>query len=460
MRPSSDLSVRPFLHLGVAGAALLAGLAAGNAQAQQRQAFPPLPLTPAAQEAAPLTFTLSQSLVADTNYNLDVDSPGITYYGETRLGFDYVGGTDNQRIGFGLDTGVRGIDQPGEGFDWVAASPSSAYVTYRGEGSDALFDADLRARSRQVNSTTFNFDPDVPDNTPDSLNQINNDAREYRTDANIGFTLGTNSPSTYGLRLIATNTTYDETGGNLTPRYIVNPQANWQMELSPLVTAAVYAGYFYYNADNDAQTTINLAEGDAGLVYTPSDRARVGFGIGYADRRQTEIDNGVKQDDNQTGPVVRADLRYVLPDFTVTGNVRYSTAAPSNNRFSGFLSAFYALPRGSAFGRIYQRATGDDTGTLVRVTGAVVGVTRNINTVSSVGLSVDWATQVNVEDQINVPDESGDITRTNFTANYTYNFTETVAGEFGYIYQTNDEGGTASGSQVYVQIGKTFETGF
>lgn len=158
--------------------------------------------------------------------------------------------------------------------------------------------------------------------------------------------------------------------------------------------------------------------------------------------------------------MVRADLRYVLPDFTVTGNVRYSTAAPSNNRFSGFLSAFYALPRGSAFGRIYQRATGDDTGTLVRVTGAVVGVTRNINTVSSVGLSVDWATQVNVEDQINVPDESGDITRTNFTANYTYNFTETVAGEFGYIYQTNDEGGTASGSQVYVQIGKTFETGF
>ena len=49
-------------------------------------------------------------------------------------------------------------------------------------------------------------------------------------------------------------------------------------------------------------------------------------------------------------------------------------------------------------GRIYQRAIGDSTGNEVRVTGATIGLEREINSVSRLGFDFGWATQVSLED--------------------------------------------------------------
>ena len=93
------------------------------------------------------------------------------------------------------------------------------------------------------------------------------------------------------------------------------------------------------------------------MIYEPSEVLRFGVGLGYADRTRDETDgDGVRETvEDEQGPVVRGDLRYVLPEFTVVGDVRWTTAAAEDNRFSGSLGGFYALPRGVVTGRIFQR---------------------------------------------------------------------------------------------------------
>ena len=442
----------------------LAGVSvAAAATAQQRRPFPPPPVSAAALERAPLSFTLSQSLEANTNYDLVSDPAGTTYYGETRFALDYLRAADTSLLSFGLDSGLRGVDHPDDDFEWVAASPSTAYLDYRAEGVDTLFDAGLTARSRIVDSTTtvlipgVPVDPDDPDLPVDSIEQVELDAREYRYDADIGFTGGTSSPTTWGVRILANTFDYDQEANNLTPRTTVNPQANWQLRLTPVLSGALFGGYYYYNADNTLETEIRVAEADAGVIYEPSEVLRLGFGLGYADRRREETRGGVRDEvEHETGPVLRGNLRYLLPDLTVTGDARWTTASAENNHFSGSLAGFYTLPRGTLRGRIYQRAVGDSTGNEVRVTGATFGLEREINTVSRVGLDLGWATQVNLEDDTDDPD----VTRTDFVASYAYDLTASVTAEVGYNYQTRDEEPIDTDShRVFLVLGKTFETG-
>ena len=439
----------------------LAGAAAASAAgAQQRVTFPPLPL-PVTAEAPTLSFTVSQSLEADSNFDLVNDPGGTTYLGETRVAADYLRAFETRRFGLGIDTGLRGLQRPDEDFEWVTASPSTGYANYQAEGVDSLFDLELTARSREVDSiSTLDFDPSLPGpDIPDDLNQFRQDTREFRYDANVGFALGTTSPSTYGLRVLASSIDYSEEGDNLTPRTTVNPQANWTLQLTPVLSGALFGGYYYYDADNQEQTQIRVGEADAGVIYEPSERLRVGFGLGYADRRETnEVQRqGITETETEreTGPVVRGDVYYALPDFSLYGNARWTTAAPDDNRFSGFVSATYTLPRGRVTGRVFQRATGDTSGEVVRVTGAAIGLQREINSVSRVGLDLGWASQVSLDDNADP-----DITRTDLTASYEYDITAVVTAEVGYTYQTREEDPVdTDGHRVYLLLGRTFETG-
>ena len=132
-----------------------------------------------------------------------------------------------------------------------------------------------------------------------------------------------------------------------------------------MLSGALFGGYYYYNADNDEETEIRVAEADAGVIYEPSEVLRFGFGLGYADRTrdETEVERRARRRSRtSSGPVVRANLRYTLPEFTVVGNVRWTTASAEDNHFSGSLGGFYALPRGMLTGRIYQLAVGNASG--------------------------------------------------------------------------------------------------
>jgi hypothetical protein len=401
-----------------------------------------------------LTTTLSQSLVADSNYGLDDPSPGTSYYGDTRAALDYLRVTPTQSFALGLDTGLRALAEAEQDFEFVVASPSTANIDYAHEGADTSFDAGARFRSRRVD---YLGPIDIDGPLPDDLTGFQRDSIEYRSDADIGFAIGTNSPSTYEFNLAATNFDYSEDTGqeNLVPRRSVQGDLTWTLQITPVFAAVAAAGYYWYSADNATDEEINVAEGDVGIAYTPTDNLRIRAGLGYADRKRDQTINDVRDTtQHDTGPTVRGDFRYVLPDFTLTGEARWTTAAPQD-RLSGAVRGFYNLPRGQITGRVFQRYGGGQGGSDSRVTGAGLGFTHELTRVSSLALDASYATQVDEED----PDDPG-IDRTDFTASYIHSLTETVSAQIGYGFRHRvEDPEDATSNRVFLVIGKTFETG-
>jgi hypothetical protein len=405
-------------------------------------------------EQATLTSTISQSLVVDSNYGLDDPSPGTSTYGDTRLTLDFLRDTRSQTLGMGIDTGLRALAEAEEDFEFRLATPSRAYLSYLQEGPNTTFDSNFRVRSRQVDYSVFDDDLGA---APDDLTVLEGDTRETRADADIGLTFGVDAPSTTEFRLLATNFDYtNETEtDNLVPRYSLEGQALWTLRLTPVFSAALFGSYYYYSADNDEEDEIRVAEGEAGLVYEPSERLRVRGGLGYADRTREETIDGVRDEtESDSGPVVRGDFRYILPSMTLLGELRVTTAAPQT-RVSGNLNAVYTLPRGRVNGRVFQRYGGSQSGSDSRITGAGLGFVRDLNTVSRLELDASYAIQVD-EDEPAEPD----IERTDLTASYIYDMTDTVSAELGYGYRHRiEDPDDADSHRVFMVIGKTFETG-
>lgn len=442
-------------------AALTLAASAGIPATAQTVAPEAAVLTPERKEVTPgavLTARISQSIEADSNYNLDDPSPGTSYFGDTRAALDYLRESSTQTFGLGLDVGVRPLWEAGQDFDVVVASPSSAYLTYGQEGPNTAFNADLNALTRQVDASTASFVDTDGDLVPDTLEQGQRDTRSQRYNANIDFTLGTSSPSTYEFRLLATSLDYTNNADtNLVPNDTVQGQALWTLAITPVFAAALFGGYTYYTAEDNINSELNIAEAEAGLVYQPSENLRLRGGIGYADRHREgdDIVTGERHtiQDNQ-GVTLRGDLNYVLPNFTLFGNARWTAAAPTE-RLTGALVGAYRLPRGRVTGRVFQTYVGGRGGDEERVTGASIGLSRDINTISRVGLDFAYATQVNQDN----PSEP-DIDRTDLTLSYGYDFTESVSAEVGYTFRNRIEDPLdATSNRVYFVIGRDFVTG-
>ena len=151
--------------------------------------------------------------------------------------------------------------------------------------------------------------------------------------------------------------------------------------------------------------------------------------------------------------MVRGDIRYVTPDFTLLGDARWTSAAPTN-RLSGTLRGVYNLPRGQVTGRIFQRYGGGQGGSDSRVNGAGIGFTHELTSVSGLAFDASYATQTDEEG------DDPDIDRTDLTASYVHSLTETVSAQVGYGFRNRvEDPDSATSNRVFVVIGKTFETG-
>ena len=242
--------------LTIAGAGTLQGAIHGAA-AQD---------TPVVAEST-LTATISQSIEADSNYNLDADSPGTTYLGDTRVGLGLMQESETQRLNFTLDTGLRALQEPEEDFEFVLASPSSARFAFDQDFANAAFDIELSARSRRIDQEIFDpeallDDPDVPvpdepGALPDDVTLITNNTFEQRYDLDTGFVTGTNSASSLGFRLRASSVDYSgDSPDDFVPRTAVEGGVAWQLRLNPVWSSAVTAGYSQEDADDDEDTKI------------------------------------------------------------------------------------------------------------------------------------------------------------------------------------------------------------
>ena len=104
---------------------------------------------------------------------------------------------------------------------------------------------------------------------------------------------------------------------------------------------------------------------------------------------------------------------------------------------------------------MFQRYGGGQGGDEAPVTGAGIGLTHDLNTVSSLAFDASYAIQVNEDDA-----DDPDIDRTDLTASYIYSLTETVSAQVGYGYRNRiEDPEDADSHRFFVVIGKSFETG-
>jgi hypothetical protein len=418
-----------------------------------------------------LTATISQSITADTNYNLDADPPGTTYYGDTRLGLGLVQETETQSLRFSLDTGLRALQEPEEDFEFVIASPSSARFAFAQEFTNNAFDIDLSARSRRIDREVFDPEaladdgPPLPDDDgalPPDVTLITNNTLEQRYDLDTGFVTGTNSPSSLGFRLRASSIDYSgDSPDDFVPRTGVEGGVAWQLRLNPVWSSAVTAGYSQEDADDDEDTRIAVTEADLGLVYQPREELSVTGGIGYAVREEEQTIAGERTTEDNSGIALRALAEYNTEDLVFALNARYTTAAP-NPRFSGDFRIGYQQLRSQISARVFQDYGLGSEGEDRRLVGAGVGYSYTINSISDVLLDFRVADSASADDGDTDPAaDDPDRTQLDFTAQYNHAFTPVITGSVGYqLTQRYEDPDDATSHRVYLQIGRSFVTGF
>jgi hypothetical protein len=411
----------------------------------------------AGEDVRTLSATISQSVAADSNYNLDDDSPGTSYLADTRLDIGFLRDTATQTLDFGLNTGLRALWEAEQPFELTLASPTGARLGFAQEWANSNFDARLRYRQRRTDFTEDIGDFIADEGAlPDNLQNTRSDTRELRFDADIAFEYGTSAPSTYGLRYVGTAIDYSDSAASLTPRRSNTIEGTWELEFTPVFSSIVAGSYFYYDADNAPDTQLQVAEIDAGIVYQPDPNVRVRGGIGYANRQKEETIGGTRQTtDDNSGATLRGDFFYRQEDYNFAGDGRLTTAAPQT-RFSFAVTGNYQLARGNINGRIFNRYTVKDDGiTEVRVAGASIGLVRDINTVSRFGLDFAVANETNLD-----VEDAPDTTNTQVTAVYSYDLTRVVTADLGYRFRSEiEDPSNANSNRVFFRIGRTFSTG-
>ena len=416
----------------------------------------------AAVSESTLTATISQSIEADTNYNLEADSPGTTYLGDTRIGLGLIQQTDTQSLRFMLNTGIRALQEPDQDFEWVVASPSLARFAYSQDFANAAFDIDVSAASQRIDRLFLDNEPIFDDQgnpvLPDDVTLINDNTYQQRADIDTGFAIGTNSPSTLSFRVRASDIDYTgDSPEDFVPRTGAEANVTWQLRFTPVLSSIVAAGYEYQNADDDANTEINNTEFDIGIVYDPSDDFSMTLGGGYANREERTTDaTGDRSTDTTPGIALRFLANYETDYLDFNLSTRYTTAAPTS-RFSGDFQLAYELPRGQLTARAYQNyglgSEGDDR----RVTGIGLGYSLAVNQVSTLLFDFNAANSASADDDTEDPDRS----RLDFTAQYTREFTDVVAASVGYtLTQSYEDPDDATSNRFFFQIGRSFVTGF
>lgn len=462
-----------------AAAGIQAGIQAGGAGPAAAQATTQATTARAAPRTAPraasqavedevppvFTATVSQGFTVDSNYDLDDVSPGTTTYADTLLDLAYVRSNENQTLSFGLNTGVRALWEAEEDFEFTLSSPSAAEIGYALEGASTAVEAELRYRQRQTDFTTdpgdFVSDEGV---LPDNLDELRDDTRELRFDALVGLELATDAPSSYALNFTGTKIDYsDEAEGAFTPRRTTLTEAAWTLRVNPILSTIVGVGYSNYRADNPAETEINVAEVDAGLVWQPDENVRVRGGVGYADRKREQLVGGERETvDANSGATLRGDFLVVQENYNILGDARLTTAAPQT-RFSFDVRGTYRLARSRVTGRAFNRYTTEDDGnTEVRVSGIGFGLVRDLNNVSRLGVDFAVARESDLEDddEADADDEATDTTSASATVSLSYDLTRVVTTEVGYGYRSEvEDPSEAESHRVFFSIGRTFTAG-
>ena len=404
-----------------------------------------------------ITATIGQRFEVDSNLGLDDPSPGTSYFTDTLFGLGILNETPAQVFSLDFETALRALWEADEDFELTFGSPTEAEAGYSREWANAALQSSFGYRQQRVD-----FDRDLDDFLdpdlgvpvlPDDPDEIEEESTERRYDASVGLDLATDSPSSYGFGLAGTRFDYSDESDDLTPRDTVEGFATWTLQFTPLLASQLTGRYQFYSADDDEETEIREAEVDAGVIYTPNALLQLSAGLGFVDREQEELVGGSREVvENDSGLAVRTGLRYLFEDVQVNANLRWTEVPDS--RLSGDLRFVYPLVNSRVTGRVFRSYAGGSGGDEIEVTGAAIGLLRELDQVSRVEFDLAASRRVNQDE----PDDP-DTDRLTFTTTYSYDFSEVLTGDVGYRYRRlNEDPDEADSHAVFVGISRSFET--
>jgi len=448
------------------------------------------------EEGGPvLTFGVSSTLSATDNYDLspDDDAENAELF-DTRLSFGYRNRRPNDTLSFDASGLLRAVEPPRGG---NTVDDRSARLGYQRQGANSalsfganysLSSVDARDpfdRGRRLDED----DPFFEDEDPEEDQLDETDLAQDRGDrqsigAQFRFETGLNDPLGFVLTGSYNERSFtDTTDPDLFDSEVFALSGTTRATLTPITEARVVLRYRDYSADDPEQTDRRTSSLNLGLTQQLSQVDTLDVSLGLQRIETDETFGGTRVSDNETGVVGSLSLSRELTRGTIgttfnvdqsengqtstwqinralelpRGSLSFSVGATldvnDNLVPSGRLNFTHQMRSSTLTASLSQDVRTSDRSNELRTTRASVGYDYEINSLSGIGLSANFA-EVAGSGGPDVDDTS----RADLRATYRRDLTRDWQLSTGYEYRIREESdiGEATSNRVFLTLERSF----
>jgi hypothetical protein len=442
-----------------------------------------------------LTFGISSTLSATDNYDLRPDDAENAELFDTRLSLGYRNQRPLDTLSLDLSGVLRAIEPP-RGANTV--DDRSARLGYQRRGSNSALNFGANYNFSSVDArdpfdrNRFLLDEDLPEDEDPvfeedpldetDLTQDRGDVEEigarFRFETGLNDPLGVVLSGDYRERSFT-----DTTDPDLFDTETFTLSRTTRATLSPVTEARLVLNYRDYSADNTQRTDRQTSSVNLGLTQalTQVDTLDVSLGLQRIETeettdgtRQSYTENGVigslslsreltrgtigttfRVDQSENGQTTTWQVNRALP--LPRGSLAFSVGATrdvANNIVpTGSLNFTHEMPRSTLTASLSQQVRTSDRSNELRSTQASVGYDYQINSLSSVGISANFA-----ELARSGGPQLNDTTRSDLRATYRYALTRDWQLSTGYEYRIRDEDdiGEATSNRIFLTLQRSF----
>ena len=415
-----------------------------------------------------LTFGLSSTLSATDNYNLRPNGSDSAELFDNKLSFGYENQRANDILRLDLSGVLRANEPPGGSHTF---DDRNARLGYDREGVNSTFSFGADYSLASVNSldpfddNAF-FDDDPLDET--DLAEDRGDREQILT----RFTFDTGLNNLVGFTLDGRYREQDYTGTtdpDLFDSTLLNLTGATRFTLSQTTEARVVLRFADYSAEDTARTDRQTTKLNLGLRQALSETDTLDVSLGLQQINTHETILGTRRSDKRTSPVGNIALTRELTrgtvgtEFDVSDSVNGTTATwlvsramplprgaleislgatsdvSDTIRPVGSIEFSHEMPRSTLTATFDRQVATSSRSNELRTTTASLGYTYEINSLSDLAFSANFADL----SQAGGP-AVNDTTRTDLRATYSRDLTRDWRLSSGYEYRLRDESGVGS----------------
>ena len=442
-----------------------------------------------------LTFGIASTLSATDNYNLSPDNAEESTLFDTRLSMGYLNRRALDTLSFNLSGVLRAIEPPRGANTFDDRSARIGYQR-RGANSALSFGANYSFSSVDARDPfdrdRFLLDEDLPeDEDPvfeedplDEADLAEDRGNEQLIGTRFRFETGLNDPLGVVLSGSYRDRSYtDTTDPDLFDNETFELSGTTRATLTPITEARVVLRYRDYSADDTQRTDRQTSSVNLGLTQALTQVDTLDFSLGIQQieterttdgSRSSDTENGVigtlvltreltlgtigttfEVDQSENGQTTTWEVNRALP--LPRGSLAFSVGATldvnDNIVPSGSLSFTHQMPRSTFNASLSQDIRTSNRSNELRTTRASVGYNYQINSLSDIGVSANFA-----ELARSGGPEFNTTIRADLRVAYNYTVTRDWQLSTGYEYRFRDEEtvGEATSNRIFLTLQRSF----